>query len=146
MDYFKRFYSWTMLLILFCGLGLTSCSDDDEDEDKNDIEVLTFYGKPNEGYGFWMLSMYDNAEFIVSRHDVNGNLDSDYEIYTGNYSVNENDGRIYIAYDGYSAHVVWQMVQCSHGGNDPYDIGVDIKTDNSGGELSNLIFHPGELY
>lgn len=137
-------YSLTMMVAIFAlSLSTASCEDDGYDG-KNWPAGMEFTANGSGNVEHWVLRFVSGSKLTVVGYDSN-----DREIssprYTGVYNI--ADGRIYIAWVGYSGNSYWNYhISESYQEQWPYyDPSLVISAPYGSGALGGLTFYPGNF-
>ncbi len=154
----KKFLYLLLLLVGFSTVTV-SCSDDNDDPySGNWFNKKEFTAEP-ENWGddsyidWWILSMDGNGgsgydgRFTVRAYNDDGSLVRGANSYSGKYTVDFEQGRLYVTYDGYSANAVWNFGDEEYQGWPNWNPNRYIQIPSTElGELAGLTFYSGNVF
>lgn len=139
-------FLWAAMLTAVLTMSLQSCDDDDPyygDTSWFAGRAFAAYAHPDAYNELWIIDFFWDGQFQISPCDVDGNVIDGLEIYTGNYTVDYTNQRIYLSYYGYSMNSMWSFRWWDQ--RDPYTgtyPDMEIYTTPGYGPLDDLTFTP----
>lgn len=148
-----------MVMLLILPMMLVSCDKESDPESAqwfNGKKFSALYTDANHDYFWYVLEFKykpdgktNDGTFTITPYDVKGNKIGSYKSYKGVWSVDFNNERISIVYDGYSTNYRWSYVDYEGDSWPNYKPNRNIfgpTSSSSGDPFASITFYAGEAW